>query len=178
MWPIFSNFAFLVFRIKINLYEFSQALEKVKDMFLLVSSRQICALQWDNKNGVSAQNFMNFGKIFSRVSRIRNIYIYIWFFAYQYLVINGFDFYFWWRDSGNRELSLSRFSWKKQPTFRDTTAGLLAKWSLLVLLIGNFLQPIRSNTQIWVVKRHQYGILRTFFKRHFAGNSVPAVVSV
>ena len=46
-----------------------------------------------------------------------------------------------------------------------------------VLLIGhgserNFLQPIRSYTEMCVVTRHQYGILRSFLKRHFAGKSV------
>ena len=34
---------------------------------------------------------------------------------------------------------------------------------------GNF-QPTRSPTQIWVVTRHQFGILRSFPRRHFARN--------
>ena len=80
-------------------------------------------------------------------------------------------------------------SWKilflrKQPTSRDATTGFLAKWRLInerknsILttchridmgsasdwLIGTA-QPIRSTTQIWIVTRHQYGILR----RHFVG---------
>ena len=68
----------------------------------------------------------------------------------------------------------------KQPTFRDATNGLTAKWRLRnerrnsILMtrhypdlgsasdwscrVGNLIQPIRSTTQIWVVTRHQYGI--------------------
>ena len=41
-----------------------------RQMFLLVSSRHICALQWDTKDDVSIQTFINFGKIFFRVSRL------------------------------------------------------------------------------------------------------------
>ena len=33
----------------------------------------------------------------------------------------------------------------------------------------NLLQPIRSTTQVWVVTRHQYGILGLLLGRHFAG---------
>ena len=81
-------------------------------------------------------------------------------------------------------------SWKilflrKQPTFRDPTTVFPAmKWRLInecrnfilttchcldmgsasVWLIGTA-WPVRSITQIWVVRRHQYGILR----RHFVG---------
>ena len=79
----------------------------------------------------------------------------------------------------------------KQTTFRDTTGGVLAKWrrrrerrnSILMTrhypdlgnasdwscLVGNLLQPIRSTTQIWVAKRHQYGnsalISQTLFRK-------------
>ena len=76
------------------------------------------------------------------------------------------------------------FSLRKQPTSRDATTGFLAKWRLInerknsILttchrldkgsasdwLIGTA-QPIWSTTQIWIVTRHQYGILR----RHFVG---------
>ena len=80
-------------------------------------------------------------------------------------------------------------SWKilflrKQPTSRDATTSFLAKWRLInerknsilttchrldmgsasYWLIGTA-QPIRSTTQIWIVTRHQYGIIR----RHFVG---------
>ena len=45
--------------------------------------------------------------------------------------------------------------WLKQVSYRGTTN--------------------QKPTQIWVVTRHQYGILRSFLRRHFAGK--PAVVS-
>ena len=35
-------------------------------------------------------------------------------------------------------------------------------------------RSIRSTTQIWVVTRHQYGILRSFLRRHFAEKPVAA----
>ena len=46
-----------------------------------------------------------------------------------------------------------------------------ADWSCR---LGNLIQPIRSTTQIWVVTRHQYGILHSFLRRHFAGKPVVA----
>ena len=72
-------------------------------------------------------------------------------------------------------------SLRKQTTFRDATNGLPMKWRLRkerrnsILMtrhypdlggsasdwscrVWNLLQPIRSTTQIWVVKRYQYGI--------------------
>ena len=83
------------------------------------------------------------------------------------------------------------FSLIKQPTFRDPTTGFPAKWRLrnegtnFILMTfhcrgqsgasdwlcreRNLLQPIRSTTQIWVVTRHQYGILGLLLGRHFAG---------
>ena len=62
-------------------------------MFLLVSSRQICALQWDIKYGVSVQSFISFGKILSQVSVVyeishRHDSLHI------YRLKNGFGFYF------------------------------------------------------------------------------------
>ena len=45
--------------------------------------------------------------------------------------------------------------WLKQVSYRGTTN--------------------QKPTQIWVVTRHQYGILRSFLRRHFTGK--PAVVS-
>ena len=33
----------------------------------------------------------------------------------------------------------------------------------------NLLQPVRSTTQVWVLTRHQYGILGLLLGRHFAG---------
>ena len=69
---------------------------------------------------------------------------------------------------------------KKQLTFCDCTTGFPGKWRLrngrrnCILItrhypdfgsasdwscrVENFLQPIRSTTQIWIVTRHQYGI--------------------
>ena len=45
----------------------------------------------------------------------------------------------------------------------------------VVLLIGwSKFQPIRSTTQIYVVSVHQYGILRSFLRCHFAGKPVVA----
>ena len=35
--------------------------------------------------------------------------------------------------------------------------------------ISHSVRPIRTITQICVVTRHQYGILRSFLRRHFAG---------
>ena len=67
---------------------------------------------------------------------------------------------------------------RKQPTFGDATTGFPAKWHLRnerrnsILMtphypdlcsafdwscrVGNLIQPIRSTTQIWVMRRHQY----------------------
>ena len=75
------------------------------------------------------------------------------------------------------------FSTRKQPTFGDATPGFATKWrlrnergySILMTrhypdlgsasdwscLVGNFIQPIRSTTQIWLVTR-----------RHLAGKPV------
>ena len=83
------------------------------------------------------------------------------------------------------------FSLRKWPTFRDVTTGFPAKWRLrnegtnFILMTCHcrgqssasdwlcreryLLQPIRSTTQIWVVTRHQYGILGLLLGRHFAG---------
>ena len=45
----------------------------------------------------------------------------------------------------------------------------------VVLLTGwSKFQAIRSTTQIYVVSVHQYGILRSFLRRHFAGKPVVA----
>ena len=49
--------------------------------------------------------------------------------------------------------------------------GSASDWSCPV---GNFIQPIRSTAQIWVVTRHQYGILRSFLRRHLVGKPVVA----
>ena len=73
-----------------------------------------------------------------------------------------------------------RCSPRKQPTFRDTTAGFPAKWHLRnthgnsMLMTPHYpdpgtasdwlkqifhaVWPIRGTTQIWIVIRHQYGI--------------------
>ena len=95
------------------------------------------------------------------------------------------------RYRGKHVLSLEYFSPTKQPTFRDAPTGFPAK--LLVrnerrnsilkkrhypdlgcasdrsCRVGNFLQPIRSTTEIWVVTRNQYGIFafisQTSFRR-------------
>ena len=85
-------------------------------------------------------------------------------------------------------LSFKIVIWKlflrKQPTSFDATTVFPAKWRLInecrnfILTTCHCLDmgsasdwligtgwPVRSTTQIWVVTRHQYGILR----RHFAG---------
>ena len=95
----------------------------------------------------------------------------------------------WRREFGIEEKMV--WAWTKQPTFRDAPTGFPAK--LLVrnerrnsilkkrhypdlgcasdrsCRVGNFLQPIRSTTEIWVVTRNQYGIFacisQTSFRR-------------
>ena len=53
----------------------------------------------------------------------------------------------------------------------------LSYWGSTVLLIGsvavrgNLLQPIRSNTQIWVVMSHQYAISAFIPRMSFCGES-------
>ena len=49
--------------------------------------------------------------------------------------------------------------------------GSASDWSCRV---GNFLQPIKSTTQIWVVARHQYGISALVSQTSFVGKSVVA----
>ena len=88
----------------------------------------------------------------------------------------------------------------KQPTCCDTTTGFSAKCRLRnerrnsILMRchysdqssasdwscreGNLLQPIRSTTQIWVVTRNQYGILRSFLGPHFVWKPVAALRNV
>ena len=85
-------------------------------------------------------------------------------------------------------------SLRKQTTFREVTNGFPAKWRLRnergnsILMtrhypdLGsasdyscrswNLLQPIRSNTQIWVVRRHQYGISALVSQTSFRGKTV------
>ena len=75
----------------------------------------------------------------------------------------------------------------KQPIFGDATTGFPAKWRLRnehrnsILMtrhypnlgsasdwscrVGNLIQPIRSNTPIWVVTRHQYDCLNQISHR-------------
>ena len=45
-------------------------------------------------------------------------------------------------------------------------------------VLGNFLQPIRCTTQVWIVTRHQYEILRSFLRHHFVGKQLVASRSV
>ena len=93
-------------------------------------------------------------------------------------------------------ISLLWTSLRKQPTFCDVTTGFSAKWRLrnkrrnYVLMTHHYpdlgsasdwscrekslFQPIRSTTQIWVVMCHQYGILQSLHRRHFAGKPVGA----
>ena len=86
----------------------------------------------------------------------------------------------------------------KQPTFRDATGDLPAKWRLRnkrrnsILMTRHspdlggasdwlevcFTDPTRSTTQIWVVTRHQYGFLRSFLRLHVAGKSLVASPNV
>ena len=95
------------------------------------------------------------------------------------------------RYRGKYVFSLEYFSLTKQPTFRDVPTGFPAKLrvrnerrnSILKkrhypdlgsasdrsCRVGNFLQPIRSTTAIWVVTRNQYVIFafisQTSFRR-------------
>ena len=91
-------------------------------------------------------------------------------------------------------------SMKKQPTFRDATTFLPAKWrlrndcrnSILMVChypdqgsasdwlcrVVNLLQPIRSTTQIWVVTRHQYGISAVLTQMSFRGETSGGVANL
>ena len=53
--------------------------------------------------------------------------------------------------------------------------GSASDWSCRV---GNSIPPIRSNTQICVVTRHQYGIPCSFLRRHLVGKPVVALPNV
>ena len=48
-------------------------------------------------------------------------------------------------------------------------------WVMLLTRVVNLLQPIRSNTKIWVVTCHQYGISVLVFRCQFVGKSVVAL---
>ena len=41
--------------------------------------------------------------------------------------------------------------------------------------VGNLIQPIKSTTQIWVVKRHQYGISALVSQTSFGGETSGSV---
>jgi len=96
---------------------------------------------------------------------------------------------------------LKTCSWsslRKKPTFRDATLGFPAKWrlrnerrnSILMMRhysdlgsapdgscrVGNFLQPMRSTTQIWIVTRHQHGIPTLDSQTSFCGETSGGVV--
>ena len=82
---------------------------------------------------------------------------------------------------------------RKQRTFGDATTGFPTKWRLRnerrnsILMtrhypdlgsasdwscrVGNLIQPIRSTTQICVMKRHQYGISALLSKTSFGGET-------
>ena len=48
-------------------------------------------------------------------------------------------------------------------------------WVMLLTRVVNLPQPIRSNTEIWVVTCHQYGISVLVFRCQFVGKSVVAL---
>ena len=50
--------------------------------------------------------------------------------------------------------------------------GSASDWSYRV---GNLIQPMTSTTQIWVVKRHQYGISALVSQRPFVGETSGSV---
>ena len=88
-------------------------------------------------------------------------------------------------------------SLRKQLTFDDSTIGFPTKWLLRnkhrnsILMthhysdlgsasdwfnqISHLAQPIRRNTQIWVVMRHQYGISALFSQMSFGGETSGSV---
>ena len=92
------------------------------------------------------------------------------------------------------------FSLRKQPTFGGATTGFPAKWRLRnwrrnsILMtrhypdqgsasdwscrVGNLIQPIRSATQVWVVKRHQYGISALVSQTSFGGETSGSVTKM
>ena len=77
----------------------------------------------------------------------------------------------------------------KQPTFREATAGFPSKWRLwnerrnsvlttrhypdlsCASVAENLLQPIKSTTQIWVVKLHHYGMSALVCQTSFRGET-------
>ena len=87
--------------------------------------------------------------------------------------------------------SYKPFSLRKQTTFGEATTGFPAKWrlrnelrnSILVTRhypdmgsasdwscrVANLIQPVRSSTQIWVVRRHQYEISALVSQTSFGG---------
>ena len=78
-------------------------------------------------------------------------------------------------------------SWRKQATFRRKLRvrnecrnsiqrtchypdqGCTFDW---LKQISHVAQPIRGTTQIWIVVNHQYGILHSFLRCHFAGKPI------
>ena len=81
-------------------------------------------------------------------------------------------------------------SLRTQPTFPEATTGLGNERGISILMtchypglggesdwlkhISHEAQPIESTTQIWVVKRHQYGISSVFPRKSFRGKPVVA----
>ena len=77
-------------------------------MFLLVSVRQVGGHIGEHQQGVSIQISISLGKTFLRISRIRNIPMYMYLLSFpRFWTLSIFFFfliYFEWRDTENQQL--------------------------------------------------------------------------
>ena len=144
-------------------------------MFLLVSVLHVGAHPDEHQHGVSIQIFINFGKTFLRISRIRNIPL-TWILAsvFAYLppfiskildyLLNSFDFYFdlfwmaWhWKPAigdktlwGRGEEFVSTYPYPERPYGR-TYGDVITKFSRMDSL-PNFIthcSPLRAEAPLW-----------------------------
>ena len=63
----------------------------------------------------------------------------------------------------------------------SASEGLHHEWLVSIqrsCRVGNLIQPIRSTTQIWVVKRHKYGIPAPVSQRSFAGETSSYCINI
>ena len=69
-----------------------------------------------------------------------------------------------------KKIGYNRTKWNNK-TRHHLDIGSASDWSRRV---RNLLYPIRSNTQIWAVRRHQYGIFGLVSVKLFQGKPVVA----
>ena len=63
----------------------------------------------------------------------------------------------------------------------SASEGLHHEWLVSIewsCRVGNLIQPIRSTTQIWVVKRHKYGIPAPVSQTSFAGETSSYCINI